>query len=281
MRTNNYLLIPLLIIGTLNINISAAAAEEKENKRMIETFQGFSKSTKHERAQVLREVKENKIKVSDEAKTTLIDAFEKESLSRQEYTRKLKEQGLSENVARQKSYRELGGKEYVRYYGDFAALISSFKDIRTIPSLLRGLNDYGGTVVPTQIIAIGEDAVGPLITASQSSDSVMKRMSIFVLSIWVNAPLVTEDYVVNENMSIKDQKLINKIKIVLVEALHDSDVDVRSRAIFGLGAFPDETVIKELEKAAINDPYYSEYEKGYPLRDDAKKSIEKIKAKLK
>lgn len=281
MRVKGYLLVPLVIISVLNINLCGTLAQEKEEKNVVDVFQHFTQSMKHERSKILSEVKENKIQVSDKTKKTLIDAFEKESLSREAHVGMLKKQGIAENIARQKAYSDLGGKEYVRYYGDFATLISSFKDIRTIPSLLRGLNDYGGTVVPTHIITIGEDAVAPLINTLSSNDRVLRNMSFFVLSVWVNAPVVSEDYTVDESMSIKNINQLERIKKSFLGALKDKDVDVRSRAIYGLAAFPDDAVINDLESVAKSDPYYSEYEKRYPLREEADKSIEKIKTKIK
>jgi len=67
--------------------------------------------------------------------------------------------------------------------------------------------------------------------------------------------------------------------------LHNESTAVRSSAVFGLGAFPEDIVMRELEDVLNNDPYsyYSKYEDKvkHPIREDAKRTIEKLKAKMK
>jgi hypothetical protein len=108
----------------------------------------------------------------------------------------------------------------------------------------------------------------------------LKNTALFVLSVWVNAPITAEDYSITEDMRIKNQTMLAKIKDAFLIALNDKDADARSSAVFGLSAFPEDKVIKALEEVAKSDPYYPNYEKGYPLRNEAKKSIDKIKAKM-
>jgi HEAT repeat protein len=156
--------------------------------------------------------------------------------------------------------------------------------VRAIPGLLRALHYYGGEIVPTHVIGIGEEALEVLLGFLNSEDRTLRNESYGVLSGWVNAPVKAEDYAITKGMAIKDKQTLDRIKVAFLKALNDKDMDVRSAAVYGLAAFPDETVIKSLEEVAKSDPYsfYSKYENKvkYPIREDAKRTIEKIRNKM-
>ena len=281
----------LIFLFAFNVSfIGKTLALEKEEQGLLRLLQKTERSNWQEKDKIIRkwnkEIRQRRLQLSDDEKTKLIEMFEKESKFQEEYINNLKKQGFSDSKARNKflyEYRKKG--YYADYFINFALLVYSFKDTRAIPSLLKGLHYYGGAIVPTHIIAIGEDAVEPLIELLTSEDKTLRNTAFAVLATWVNAPIVTEDYSIDESLSIKDAKLLDRIKISFTKALHDKESEVRRRAVGGLGAFPEEEVIRELEEVSKNDPYsyYSEYEKKtkYPVRVGAKRTIEKLKTKMK
>ncbi len=276
----------ILLFGLTMPLLDNAMALEKEEQQLLELFKREYSLDREKRQKILTELHQGKIKISNDLKTELIDMFLKESRFQEEYIDMQKKQGVSESKAREKFHQEYEiGKGYKEYYLGFAGLVASFKEIRAIPGLLYGLNLYGGAIVPTHIIRIGESAVEPLLEIAKSKDSNLKSMALFVLSVWVNAPKATEDYSITEEMAIKDTKLLYKLKNFFLKALHDKDERVRSSAVYGLGAFPEISVMRELEEIAKSDPYsfYNKFtnKTEYPIREDAKRSLEKLKAKMK
>ena len=277
-----------IILGIIVFNFfcfDKCFSNEFINQPLLETLTKVEHSSWREKDIVIRKIQSSQIKVLESEKSQLMEMFEKESKFQDEYVTNLRSQGYSVNEAMDKFTQEIGWGKYLGYFGNFATLISSFKDVRAIPSLLRGLQQYGGAVVPTHIIALGEEAVKPLMDLIDSKDRTLSTMSFAVLATWVNAPIASEDYAITKEMAMKNPTVLERIKTIFLNALHDKNIDVRSSAVYGLKAFPEDMVLRELEEVAKNDPYsfYSTYEKKmtYPIREDATKSIKKIKEKMK
>jgi hypothetical protein len=271
-----------LLIG-ISVPLFNNAMALDDGQQLLNLFERENSSDREGRRKILTEIHQGKITISEDSRKELINRYLKESRFREEYIDTQKKEGLAENKARDKFYQEyeVGRKGYKQYYLDYSGLVSSLKDTRAIPGLLYGLAYYGGAIVPTHIISMGESAITPLMEIAKSQDRNLSSMALYVLSIWVNAPVSTEDYSITEAMRIKDKVLLNNIKIVLLQSLHADHLETRLRAVHGLGAFPEDDVISELEKVSKTDSAYSKHSSKYPVREAAKRNIEKLKAKKK
>jgi hypothetical protein len=273
----------ITLIGAARL-LSAQSSKVGDTS-IIEQLSKVEYSDWQAKDKVLKDILSQKSILSEIEKDKLIEIFEQESRFEEDYVDRLRKQGVSLNDAIDKFDTEYRQKGYGNYFVEFAILISSFKNTKLIPSLLRAYYYYGGAIGPTIIIGMGEDAIEPLLECLNSKDRVVRDTSYEVLCGWVNAPVKAEDYTITRDMVIKDKRTLERIKVLFLKALSDKDIDVRSAAVEGLGAFPDEGVIKSLEEVAQHDPhsYYSKYEKKmkYPIREDAVKTIEIIKTKMK
>ena len=279
-----YSFLIICTVAFLYIDNCYAGKELKQN--LLETLQRVENSDWREKAKVINEITKNNLNLSAPEKEKLILIFDKESKFQEEYIEDQKRRGLSLVNATDKFHKEAGTREYWTYFREFAEIISSFKEKKTIPSLLRGVcNFVGEGNFAIYIIDMGEKAIEPLIDLVDSKDKVLRTKSLSVLQQWAQAPIQTEDWGLTEDQAIKDKVLLNKIKNIFLRVLRDKDIDIRSAAVYGLKAFPEEDVIKALEDVAKNDPWaFStkfDPEIRYPIREDALRSIEKIKEKMK
>lgn len=282
---NKFLYILICCSMCTLVSITTIAAPDKmtqqtQGKNTLKLLENVEHSTWQEKDNVLREIQLEKRPLSDVEKKKLLEMFDEESKFQQEYLDSLKKRGLSINEAYDKFGAEYLKKGYLNYFSNYTNYIYTLKDVSAIPSILRGLHYYGGAIVPTHVIGIGESAVQPLLDLLGSQDKILRNTAFFVLSVWVNAPMAAEDYSINNNMLITDSSKLSSIKTSFLEAINDKDSDVRLSIVYGLGAFPDEIVLRKLEDIANNDPYLTKYSKKYQIREEAKKSIKKIKAKL-
>lgn len=279
------MMIFILSVHIINmLFISNAFSKEAASEDYIEKITKVENAKWEDREELINEIQLKKSKLTEIEKNKIIDVFNKESSFQEKYINSIKQHGFTINEALDRFNDEYGKKGYARYFINFTKFISAFHDVRTISGLLRAIHDYGGAIVPTQVINMGDRAIEPLLTLTNSDDRTLKNTAMFVLSVWVNAPKVTEDYSLTKDMVVKDKKLLNSIKATFIDKLHDADVDVRSRAVYGLSAFSEEIVIRELEEVSRNDPYlyYNKYSKRteYPVRDSARRSVEKLKSKI-
>ena len=282
-------LIYILVICFLSSLIGIGAPQAAENKsgdtksiNIMELLQKMQVSSWQERNKMLSEIRSNIPGLSDAEKTLLIEIFDKESRFYGEYVQKLKDEGLTLSKAMDRFDREYNNKGYFSYIVDFASLASSLKDTRVIPGLLRGLNNYGGAILPSHITSIGKDIIPPLIDLVNSKERVLKDMAFFLLTLLVKAPMQAEDYSLPDNIAIKDAELLEKLKTIFINALHDEDPGFRRSAIYGLEAFPEQEVIEALEEVAKNDPHYYMYDgkKKYSVRREARSTIRILKEKI-
>ncbi|MBI5101746.1 MAG: hypothetical protein HZB33_07940 [Nitrospirae bacterium] len=268
----------LLILTVASSAMSDVMASDAQN--LIKLFEGPRTAKYEERRNMIKKVKEGKLQVSGEIKKLLIDRFEKASNLQEAYVEKLGKQGISEGKATDRFYEEYGGQEYAQFYGDFAALVAAFKDTRAIQSLLKGLYYYGGNVLPTEVISTGENAVEPLISETKSRNKLLRRMAFFVLSVWANAPVAYQDYSIGEELAIKNITQLNDLKEIFLKALSDEEKDIRLSAAYGLGVFPEAAVIQKLEEVVSSDSYQTKYSKQYIVRDEAARTITRLKKKM-
>ncbi|MCK4846494.1 MAG: hypothetical protein KAS88_02395 [Deltaproteobacteria bacterium] len=257
---------------------------EEKDAKLIEWPQAFKELDSpnwQDRSEVLNEVLYGQLEIPSELKDKFIELIKEESVFEEKFVKNWIKTGLSEHEARvyfiQKYYKD----GYMQYYSELSAVVSSFKDVRVVPFLLKGIYYGGGAVVPTHVINIGEGAVNPLFDAMRSDDMLMKRESVFVFSVWVNPPRDSDDYGVSEEMLITDSETLEKIKTAFLEALGDSDERVRVHAVYGLGAFPEDIVISRLEEIAKNDPDYSELFPSSSVRGLAVEILKQLKEKRK
>ena len=272
----------IFTVAFLYIDNCYAGKELKLN--FLETLQKVENSDWREKAKVISEIRTTNPKLSDAEKGKLILIFDKESKFQEEYIEDQKKRGLSPVDANYKFYDEVGTREYWTYFREFTEIISSFKEKKAIPSLLRGVRYFVGEGnFAIYIIDMGEQVIETLIELTNSNDKVLRTTSFSVLAQWVQAPIQTEDWGLTEDQVINDKALLSSIKKVFMNGLQDKDTGIRRQAVYGLKAFPEEDVVKALEDIAKNDPYEFHYEQKteHPIREEALWSIEKIKEKMK
>lgn len=265
-------------IGFGLFSIAGALFAKEKDQNLISKLKSTDYSKGEEKQKIIKDISHRKRKLTDAMKSELIGIFDNEFVIREKYIEDLKSKGLSVQEANDEALKVFHNKVIIKYYAELAALIASFKDSRGVPSLLRGIGYYGPSINPGTVASMGEGVVEILLNTAKSDEKMLKNMAFFVLSVWVNAPVFAEDYSITEDMRINDKHLLNKIKLSFLEGLRDSDIDVRSHAVYGLGAFPEKIVIDALEKVATEDTGYYEESKEYPVRGDAQKALKKIKS---
>lgn len=280
MRNKKRICLYLFFAASGLFNISGNLFTQEKGQDLVNKLKHTEYTKGEEKGKIVKEIVKEKGKLSNAMKSELIRIFENEFAFREKYFDDLKAKGFSVDKASNQVYKVFHKREHIRYYADFAELISSFKDKRGVPGILKGIRYYGPAIHPGAIALMGDGAAKALLNATKSNDKVLKDMAFFVLSVWVNAPIFAEDYSIPEELRIKDKNLLDKIKASFLEGLHDKTINVRSSAVYGLGAFPENDVVTELEKIRKDDPYFSKYSKKYPIREDAQKAIEKIKPQL-
>jgi hypothetical protein len=247
-------------------------AEKKDNLNQLKTMN--SKNYKQKNEIVTSLMGEN---FTLEEKKLLLDDFGKEVNFKEEFIKNKIREGLSKKGARKAFKKEYLYNNYASYMSGYAKLISSLKMPESAGSLVLGLKDYGGTeYTPKLLIDIGEQAIEPVLTLANSEDDSIRSNAYFVLSIWVNAPVITEHYAINSDSKIKEDRHLKALRSIFLKGLNDKFIDVRLRSLYGLRAFPDRNVIKEIKRVANNDSYFESSIGIYPIRENAKIVLEDL-----
>lgn len=261
-------------------SVHSFGADVNNFSQLIVKYKGASKDEKRKIIRVFASKKIDKKQIAESDLIYLIGEFDKESRLKPAFVALKRKEGLSLSQALSAADRKYRTNEYKSYFLSFARLISNFQDKRAVPALLRSISEYGPEISPSNITMIGDVAIGALLESAKSNEAEVKRTAYYVLGVWVKGPFSSEDYKISKAMGIKHKQQIRKM---FIEALNDEDIDVRSIAVSGLESFPDDEVVKKLEKVAEEDPY-SYYSKRkninkYPIRKDAQNILERIKMK--
>lgn len=196
------------------------------------------------------------------------DLFKKEVEQRKLFDDFVMRGGTAENLPKDIAY--INSKEYGTYHGYLCELCGRSGDKDLLPLLVQYCLE------PKIIIKYGDSAVGQVINVLKTSNNSIRRMSaVFVL----NEMLKQKD----EGYTAKGKTRRNIID-ALVQASRDGNRYVRSVSVEALGESQDEDVIPILENIAKTDPFYlidkgpsGEEVRKYPVREDAKKALEKLK----
>jgi hypothetical protein len=215
-------------------------------------------------------------KVMDKA----IDLFMKEIERIKVFSELLKKPGrIEDNIP--KELLEINRSEmHAQYFGYLCKIVGKSGDLRVLPLLV----DYH--LDSSVLIDFGELAVEPVINVLKTSNNDTRKMgAISVLKDFLKDK--EEGYVASGEMR-------EKIKKVLIDAVSDKDMWTRSAVVLALGDSGDRDFIPILEKVAESDPYQVERKPipgrdkdvppgkkviAYPVREDAKEALEKLKGK--
>ncbi|MEN6560833.1 MAG: hypothetical protein ABFD52_08675 [Acidobacteriota bacterium] len=172
-------------------------------------------------------------------------------------------------------------EEFHEYLGMLARLIAQTRDPAILPLLIR-------TMLETDVlIPYGDLAIDPVIREMESSGNEFRRLVAFV-TLRQFYTYKGEAYA--PNPEAKARIVAAAIKF----AGHDKDGPNRSGAVEFLGDVGDRSVLPLLERIAADDPYHFRTEAvlgideemppgakiiRYPVRNAARKAIERIKAR--
>jgi hypothetical protein len=179
-----------------------------------------------------------------------------------------------------KELLEINSEEFHQYYGYLCHIVGESGDLRVLPLLV----DYH--LDSPVLINFGELAVEPVINVLKTADNPTRRIS---------AILVLRDFLKDKKEGyVASGEAREKIKKAMIEAVSDKDMWTRSAVVFALGDSGDRDFIPILEKVAQSDPYQVERNPipgvdkdvppkkkviAYPVREDAKEALEKLKGK--
>lgn len=179
-----------------------------------------------------------------------------------------------------KELLEINSESYQQYYGYLCKIVGKSGDLRVLPLLVNYCLD------PDIIINFGDLAVEPVINVLKTADYPTRRAS---------AILVLGDFLKNkEEGYVASGEAREKIKKALIDAVSDKEWFVRSVVLKAFGESGDRDFIPILEKVAQNDPYQIERKPipgvdkdvppgkkviAYPIREDAKEALEKLRGK--
>jgi len=259
-----------IVVICLSVNCYA------DNKEDIDTLQNTKSDSYYDKNKIIIKLKNKKLSLEEKSK--ILKSFKDDISFKQYYINQKIVEGYSQSEALRLFKKQYAYNNYIDYITGYAKFVSSFRMKESVEPLLQGLKDYGSTkYTPIFLIDIGEEAIEPLLKIAESSDDLMRSNAFFVLSVWVNAPISTEHYVLSKEKKIKNSKYLTKLKKCFLNGLKDNFIDVRLRSLFGLKAFPEPKVINEIEKVANNDPYYESIIGVYPVRENARLVIKELK----
>jgi hypothetical protein len=185
---------------------------------------------------------------------------------------------IEEKVPKELLY--INSEEYGMYFLYLSRIVGKSGDLRILPLLVDYCFDTDS------IINFGELAVKPVINVLKTADNPTRRVS---------AILVLRDLLKDkEEGYIASGEAREKIKKAMIEAVSDKDTWTRSAVVLAFGDSGDRDFIPILEKVAESDPYQVERKPipgrdkdvppgkkviAYPVREDAKEALEKLKGK--
>ncbi len=185
---------------------------------------------------------------------------------------------IEEKVPKELLY--INREAYGMYFLYLSRIVGKSGDLRILPLLVDYCFD------PEAIINFGELAVEPVINVLKTSDNDTRKMS---------AIRALRDFLKDkEEGYVASGEAREKIKKALIDAVSDKEWNVRVSAVKALGESGDKDFIPVLEKVAENDSYKVERDPipgvdkdvpqrqkvtVYPVRNAAKKALEKLREK--
>lgn len=208
-----------------------------------------------------------------------IELFMKEIELRKKFDEFAEKPGMIEDKV-PKELLYINSEEYGMYWVYLCRIVGKSGDLRVLPLLV----DYH--LDSPMVIGFGELAVEPVINVLKTSDNALKRAS---------AISVLKDFLKDkEEGYVARGEAREKIKKVLIDVVSDKDTNVRGAVVWALGESGDKDFIPVLEKVAESDPYFMERDPilgvdkdvppgkkvtVYPVRNAAKKALEKLRGK--
>jgi hypothetical protein len=151
-------------------------------------------------------------------------------------------------------------EEYVNYYGDVIAAVSSLRDPRSIDALLGVITT--GNMAVDALVSFGSVAVAPVAALLESSDSGVRSAAALTLARMLeHAPNAADQRLIRESMT---------------RAAADPDPFVRIRAVQGLAALGGDDSLALVEAIARSDPYQADHREGRPyiVREAATQALQ-------
>lgn len=253
-------------------NLSILSASQRNENEIEYNYNKLSSPDFEERYKAVYFFsKLKKDKFNNKIMKLTFDLFEKELNKRKEAMDLIRKLGNANKLPQEMVY--LNSEQYGMYSVYLCEILGKSNDISLLPFLVEHC------LIPEVLINFGDSAVKPVMNIVQTTSNPIKKMSaISVLSEMLKHK--KEGYIVKG-------ELRRKIKEVLIKATKDPDRYIKSMAVNALGDSEDKDIIPILEKIEENDPY-SFKEKDitsgtikirYPVREEAKKTLEELKAK--
>ena len=187
---------------------------------------------------------------------------------------------IEEKVPKELLY--INSEEYGMYFLNLSRIVAKSGDLRILPLLIDYCFD------PNSIINFGDLAVEPVINVLKTADNESRKINaIFTLKNFLKDK--EEGYVARGEAR-------EKIKKAMIDAVSDKEWQIRVSAVFAIGDTGEKDFIPVLENVAESDPHKGErnaiegVDKDvppgkkvtvYPVRNAAKKALEKLRRKEK
>jgi len=190
-------------------------------------------------------------------KTALIELLEIENSLVAEKARRRLASGVAELPKEDRL-----SEEYLNYYGDVIAAVSSLRDPRSLNALLGAITT-GGMATRT-LVALGKPAVDPVAKQLESPDPLVRSSAAATLG-----QMLERSAEVSHDAASR-----SKIKEALMRAASDENPFVRRNAVEGLVRVGDQESIALVEEIARSDPYQAAHKQGaYLVREAAAKAL--------
>jgi hypothetical protein len=187
---------------------------------------------------------------------------------------------IEEKVPKELLY--INSEEYGMYFLNLSRIVAKSGDLRILPLLIDYCFD------PNSIINFGDLAVEPVINVLKTADNESRK---------INAIFTLKDFLKDkEEGYVARGEAREKIKKAMIDAVSDKEWQIRVSAVFAIGDTGEKDFIPVLENVAESDPHKGErnaiegVDKDvppgkkvtvYPVRNAAKKALEKLRRKEK
>ncbi len=261
----------ILIIPLVNLPVAQMQDNLSLKDKIEENYKKLNSKDFRERSEAAHFFSELKRgEIPEKVFKSTVQLFNEELGREKKKEAFFREGGIADNLPLDIAYTN--SEAYGMYHGYLCEIMGKSGDKTLLPLLVghcleaRVLNNFG------------EAAVEPVLNVLETVNNPGQKMSaIFVLT---------------EMLKMKDEGYTAKGKTrrniidALVKTSKDSNRYVRLVSVKALGESQDKDVIPILENIAKNDPYSvvvkdpsGKEVKRYPVREDAEKALQKLKAK--